>query len=98
MELQLPSGDVGAIDVDADGEDEDVEADVDAHTFQCFFYRLVCIAGGPVPLPCYLVPGCFCLRLVMNYGDVDDEWKMARNYYAMLGRVWKKGSRCSSRC
>ena len=65
MELRLPSGDVGAIDVYADGEvdddDEDDEdkTDADAHTIQCFVYRLVCIAGGPVPLPCYLGPAVF---------------------------------------
>ena len=82
----MPSRGVEMTDVDADGED----VDADAHMFHCLFHRLVYMAGGPVLQPCYLVPGCFYLRLVMIDDDVDDKWKMARNYCAMYGRVWKK--------
>ena len=70
MELLLPARDVEAIDVDVDGENEDVDAD--GHTFHCLFHRLVYMAGGPIPLPCYMVPGCLCLRLAMLDDDVED--------------------------
>ena len=41
MELLLPSGDVGAFDVDAGGDDEDAdddESDADAHMCCCFLF------------------------------------------------------------